>query len=449
MAMKFVLKNIGVALHKMNGKATAPLPQVEKNFHSPELFKQRLVIEKRRAERLNTNASLIVLRLRRHGKRRSRNETDEDNLPRQDLAHLARMICTIIRETDAVSLHKNNTILILLPDTDTEGAQLVCEKLLKLAEKSAHLQPVAEKIKAEDIDVQIFSYPGKTNRKEPPEESGDRGPDKSEFRPDPLLAFQKASRTSFQKRYLENLNLCVSTVNGASIATSVVKVFFWDLVLRKDLLTATARALKKSMDMIGAVAGLVLFSPAMLVTAVLVKITSPGPILFKQKRLGYKGKYFTFLKFRSMYINSEDRVHQEYVKKLINGKTQEINNGSADHPYYKITTDSRITPVGRFIRKTSLDELPQLWNVLRGEMSLVGPRPPIHYEVEEYKSWHYRRILEAKPGITGLWQISDRNRTTFDEMVRLDLWYARNWSLALDMKILLKTFKVILLAEGR
>jgi lipopolysaccharide/colanic/teichoic acid biosynthesis glycosyltransferase len=149
-----------------------------------------------------------------------------------------------------------------------------------------------------------------------------------------------------------------------------------------------------------------------------------------------------------MYNHCENRIHQEYVKRLIHGKNGDINNGSQDQPFYKIKNDPRITPVGRVLRKTSIDELPQLWNVLAGEMSLVGPRPPLPYEVEEYQKWHYRRIMEAKPGITGLWQVSGRNRTTFDEMVRLDLFYARNWSLALDIKILLKTVKVMLTPNG-
>ena len=119
-----------------------------------------------------------------------------------------------------------------------------------------------------------------------------------------------------------------------------------------------------------------------------------------------------------------------------------------DKPVYKITNDPRITPIGNFLRKTSIDELPQLWNVLKGEMSLVGPRPPIPYEVEEYQVWHYRRLLEAKPGITGLWQVSGRNKTTFDEMVRLDLKYSRNWTFGLDLKILFKTIKVMFTKEG-
>jgi lipopolysaccharide/colanic/teichoic acid biosynthesis glycosyltransferase len=127
------------------------------------------------------------------------------------------------------------------------------------------------------------------------------------------------------------------------------------------------------------------------------------------------------------------------VSNLIKGNLEKINQGDEKKPVFKMKTDHRITKVGKFIRKTSLDELPQFWNVLRGEMSLVGPRPPIIYEIEKYEPWHLRRVLEMKPGITGLWQVEGRNTTTFNEMVRLDLRYVRDWSIWLDIKILFKT----------
>jgi lipopolysaccharide/colanic/teichoic acid biosynthesis glycosyltransferase len=164
--------------------------------------------------------------------------------------------------------------------------------------------------------------------------------------------------------------------------------------------------------------------------------------------MGYKGKSFTFLKFRSMYIDGNEQIHKDYVKKLINGQNQEINMGSSDKPTYKIANDPRITRIGRILRKTSLDEVPQLINVLFGQMSLVGPRPPIPYEVEMYKGWHLQRILEVKPGVTGLWQIEGRSSTTFDEMVRMDLQYVRKKSIRTDLKIILKTFTVVFKTEG-
>jgi len=206
--------------------------------------------------------------------------------------------------------------------------------------------------------------------------------------------------------------------------------------------------LKRVMDIVGSLIGLMLFSPLMLITAVAIKITSPGPTIFKQFRLGKKGLRFRFYKFRSMHWNADDSIHREYVNSLIQGDLKKINQGDKETPLYKMKSDPRVTLVGKIIRKTSIDELPQFFNVLKGEMSLVGPRPPIPYEIEKYKPWHLRRILEVKPGITGLWQVDGRSRTSFDGMVRLDLRYAQNWSLWLDLKILLKTVRAVIRPQG-
>ncbi len=165
-------------------------------------------------------------------------------------------------------------------------------------------------------------------------------------------------------------------------------------------------------------------------------------------RLGLKGRRFPFYKFRSMYTNIDDRIHREYVANLIQGNLEKINKGKRGDSFFKMKDDPRVTPLGKFIRQTSLDELPQLFNVLKGHMSLVGPRPPLPYEVERYKPWHLRRILEMKPGITGLWQVSGRSKTTFDEMVRLDLRYVQNWSIWLDLKILIKTVWEVIHPKG-
>lgn len=209
-----------------------------------------------------------------------------------------------------------------------------------------------------------------------------------------------------------------------------------------------ARFCKRTLDIIGALMGLILFAPIMIAAALAVKLSSPGPVIFSQIRIGQKGKRFKFYKFRSMYTDSDDHCHREYVSGLIEGKHEELNQGADGEPCYKIKNDGRITPLGRMLRRLSIDELPQLFNVLKGEMSLVGPRPPIPYEVEKYKPWHLRRILEIQPGITGLWQVEGRSRTSFNEMVRLDLRYLKNWSLWLDIKILLKTVKAVFAAKG-
>jgi lipopolysaccharide/colanic/teichoic acid biosynthesis glycosyltransferase len=203
-------------------------------------------------------------------------------------------------------------------------------------------------------------------------------------------------------------------------------------------------ALKRSIDIAGSLAGLILSSPLLLAIAILIKATSKGPVLFRQRRIGKFGKEFDFLKFRSMAVNCDSRIHQQYIQQLIQQKV----DAKKSNGVFKIVNDPRITPVGRFLRKSSLDELPQFLNVLMGHMSLVGPRPPIPYEVSSYKCWHRRRVIEVKPGITGLWQVYGRSRTTFDEMVRLDLRYIRQQSILLDLKIILKTPQAILSGSG-
>ncbi len=146
--------------------------------------------------------------------------------------------------------------------------------------------------------------------------------------------------------------------------------------------------------------------------------------------------------------NNDPKIHREFVQRFIAGKDEKQAKNEAEPVVYKITNDPRITSVGKFLRKTSLDEFPQFWNVLRGEMSLVGPRPPVPYEFEVYDLWHRRRVLEVKPGVTGLWQVSGRSRTCFDDMVRLDLRYSQSWSLWLDLKILIATPRAVFTSEG-
>ena len=199
--------------------------------------------------------------------------------------------------------------------------------------------------------------------------------------------------------------------------------------------------LKRLMDVIGSLLALVVLAPVFAAVAVAIRCSSKGPILFRQRRVGHRGLPFNLLKFRSMYVNSDASIHRDYVKKLVAGKAekQSANGNGTGYGVYKLTSDPRITRVGAFLRRFSLDELPQFINVLMGEMSLVGPRPPLAYEVEDYALWHRRRLLEAKPGITGLWQVNGRNRIAFDDMVRLDLMYAKTWSPWLDLKILLRT----------
>jgi len=207
------------------------------------------------------------------------------------------------------------------------------------------------------------------------------------------------------------------------------------------------RIAKRLIDIMGSIFGLILFSPLIIIVTFGIKLTSRGPILFRQKRIGLLGKPFYMLKFRSMNHNSSEKIHREYIKNLLSDSTNCQKN--ADHIVeYKAQVDQRTTLIGRFLRKTSLDELPQLINVLKGEMSLVGPRPHPIYEVEKYKIWHYRRLI-IKPGITGLSKVHVRcTPENYDEAMRFDLRYIENWSLLLDLKILLKTIPLVLCGKG-
>jgi lipopolysaccharide/colanic/teichoic acid biosynthesis glycosyltransferase len=185
----------------------------------------------------------------------------------------------------------------------------------------------------------------------------------------------------------------------------------------------------------------------LILIAILVKLFSPGPVLFRQIRAGKNGTPFTFYKFRTMKHNIDDTLHREYATNFIGGKELRLRDERNDRKIYKMPDDPRITPIGRVLRRTSLDELPQLFNVLKGDMSLVGPRPPIAYELTIYKEWHKRR-LKAKPGITGLWQVSGRSSVPFHDMVLLDLYYINRWNLSLDIEIILKTIPVVLCGKG-
>jgi len=206
--------------------------------------------------------------------------------------------------------------------------------------------------------------------------------------------------------------------------------------------------IKRTVDVTGSLLALALCSPLFLAIAVAIKATSKGPVFFSQQRVGQFGQCFTFLKFRSMHVNNDHLVHQKFVTELIASETGSGTPGGSGPGIYKLKDDKRITRVGKFLRRTSLDELPQLVNVLFGEMSLVGPRPAIPYELAAYQTWHRRRVLEAKPGITGVWQVMGRSRVKFDEMVRMDLRYAMAWSPWLDLKILMLTPLAVIRGSG-
>jgi lipopolysaccharide/colanic/teichoic acid biosynthesis glycosyltransferase len=207
-------------------------------------------------------------------------------------------------------------------------------------------------------------------------------------------------------------------------------------------------SIKRLIDILGSASALLVCLPLLWIIGLSIKATSRGPVLFSQTRVGQYGARFILLKFRTMSVDIDRSVHKRFVTTLIADKEESEPSAENGERVYKLTNDKRITPVGRFLRRTSLDELPQFVNVLRGEMSLVGPRPAVRYEVAAYQTWHRRRVLEFKPGVTGLWQVSGRSKVKFDDMVRMDLRYATSWSLWLDLKILALTPIAVIRGTG-
>jgi exopolysaccharide biosynthesis polyprenyl glycosylphosphotransferase len=343
------------------------------------LFQRMLSLERRRSERAGTRFALVLVNL----------EKLSDTINTSTAEQIARAIGLSMRETDIAGWYRqSSTIGIILTALNETTQEILDSAVIARIRRTLSLSLDPVQMKRIRISCHLF--------------------------PD------------------ENSGISSSESGSMFYPNDRKKVF-------KDNLAAV---IKKALDVSGSLAALLILSPLFLIIGALIKLTSPGPVFFRQTRIGQCGKEFSFLKFRSMYVNSDPAIHQEYVRKLIERKIDDSNGA------YKIKHDPRVTPVGRFLRKSSLDELPQFMNVLRGEMSLVGPRPPIPYEFEEYSLWHRRRVLEAKPGITGAWQVDGRSRTSFDEMVRMDLRYIRNQSFWLDVKILLKTPFAVLRGDG-
>jgi lipopolysaccharide/colanic/teichoic acid biosynthesis glycosyltransferase len=349
-------------------------------------FRRLLCHERKRSERSRKSFLLMLIR----------HKDPKANAEQVTLGRVVRPLGTLIRETDTLgwfeSDHTLGVIFTELGDAELGAAvQSIESKVLTALHRALSANYV------KNLEISIYSYP----------QSWRDG--------------------------------------GLSIA--------FDPVLYPDLFDLdenkrTSLFLKRLMDIVGSVCALVLLSPVFGILAALVKLTSRGPVFFRQQRLGQFQVPFAFLKFRSMYVTTDAEIHRQYIKSFIAGRAEPNATRGQQRRVYKLTNDPRITRIGKFMRRTSLDEIPQFWNVLVGQMSLVGPRPPINYEIEEYEIWHRRRLLEAKPGITGLWQVHGRSRTTFDDMVRLDLRYSRICSPLSDLKILLRTPRAVFSGDG-
>lgn len=265
----------------------------------------------------------------------------------------------------------------------------------------------------------------------------------SEIRPqllfDTMVKCGRGSRVTF--RVVPNLLNCIprKTYVEQLGAVPMVRLF-------EEPLSGSARIFKRGVDLIVSSLILLFTAPLWLIIAVAIKLESRGPLLYRQERVGMDGHIFQIYKFRSMLDDVEvDDAHREYMARMIKGQGG-VNLGAEEKPHYKFINGDRLTRVGALLRRLSLDELPQIFNVFKGEMSLVGPRPPIPYEVECYETWHRKR-LDVKPGLTGLWQVSGRYRLSFQQMVQLDIYYIENWSPWLDLKIILKTLPALFMKE--
>jgi lipopolysaccharide/colanic/teichoic acid biosynthesis glycosyltransferase len=348
-----------------------------------EEFVSLLYLERRRAERAKTRYVLMLLDVKY-----------AIEAKRCTSAQIARTLCEIMRETDVIGWYVQDSLIGII---GTEIGQASAQEVRKA---------LSEKFRRALL---------------------------------PTLGSQEASLLVVSFHFFPE-----DCENGSS--TDSPNLALYPDLRRGGISQKIALGVKRAMDISGSALALIVLSPLFGAVALAVKMTSKGPVLFRQQRLGHYGEKFTLLKFRSMRTDCDIRIHQEYVRQFIAGRS--LGGGNGKSPVFKIQKDPRVTPIGYFLRRTSLDELPQFWNVLVGKMSLVGPRPPVEYEFKAYDMWHRRRVLEVKPGITGLWQVEARSSIQFDDMVRLDLKYARKWTIWLDLNILLQTPAAVISGNG-
>lgn len=358
-------------------------------FLDQDSFVRVLRLERKRTERSHRRFVLMLLEAR---------GLFNSGASRDAVDRVVRMLAHATRETDIKGWYRQDSIIgVIFTEIGASDGMSIANALLKKVSNTLCATLSIEEIN--ELKLSVHVYPEHWNA------NGQSGPRDLAFYPD------------------------LDQANEAKPVSHIIK---------------------RCIDIVGSLCALLLAAPVFIIIAILIKLTSKGPVLFRQQRVGQYGRAFTFLKFRSMYFKNDHTIHQEYVKRLIDGAAAnvELKNGSPEaHNVYKLTDDPRVTPFGRFLRRSSLDELPQFLNVLMGSMSLVGPRPPLPYELECYEMWHKRR-LTVKPGITGPWQVGGRSRTTFDEMVRMDLRYSRDWSVWGDIKILSQTPRAVLSGAG-
>ncbi|MDW8262481.1 MAG: sugar transferase [Phycisphaerales bacterium] len=359
-----------------------------RDLYTPRQMAGLLQRERARADRHEREFALVVLRLR--------NDAGEWSILR-----LARVLLDVARTTDEVGRYDDDAVACILPDTDAGGAWFFARRACSMARRRG-LDPICT----------VYAYPSAWT---PGEEDdrlsvGRRGPSRG----------KAPSADSFDSRLRDEIPPS-DDQDVAPLAPMFVRPTPW---------------WKRLIDVVAASCGVVVLSPVLLAVAALIKVTDPqGPVLFKQRRAGLGGKPFTIYKFRTM------RTDAEAMKRQLAALNEQ------DGPAFKITNDPRVTPIGRFLRRTSLDELPQLFNVLKGDMSLVGPRPLPVEESDGCDRWHRRR-LDVAPGLTCIWQVHGRSRVTFDEWARMDIRYIRRRRLWHDLSLLVQTIPAVLLRRG-
>jgi len=346
--------------------------------------------------------SLILIDLSLVNSKRIARKMDKERI----LRIIAQVMNKSSRETDLKGWFDDHTIAILLPHTPYAGAEALCNKLINLSK--ARLTDCLQNDFPLENCFAITSYPHIFD---------DDNNSKSELTGNHSNKSDKLLLPLFPHKFNTSYSVIIQ------------------------------KAIKRLTDMIGSSLGIILFLPAFIIIGLVIKLTSSGPILFKQKRVGLNGKTFTFLKFRSMYHDCDQDVHQEHVRRLADEEITLIENGKDQLFSCKLQNDERATRLGKFLRHTSLDELPQLFNVLKGDMSLVGPRPYPVYQTENCTIWQHSR-LTIKPGITGLAQLYGRYNTAYTDTYRLDLQYIKKSSLWLDFKILIKTMPLVISGRG-
>ncbi|MBN1868789.1 sugar transferase [Candidatus Sumerlaeota bacterium] len=370
-------------------------------LYSTEQFHDLLDRERGRSDRNSHGFALVIFELR----------SDKRN---EQALTLGKMFVGRMRATDTAGWIDSHRVGVFLPETHQDGARTFADHICRdVATRDA--RPPAYTIRTYPSQHASGSGPRAGGRRE--DESSSRREENAERHPSAVATGNRNAESP-----------AVACGGGRETASDD----------RQEILKLCAAPIpkwKRGIDVVGALTGLILCAPLMCLVTALIKIVSPGPVFFRQERVGHLGRRFSMWKFRTMHVDNDVSAHRDYLVDLIHDEGE-------DKPMVKREDNPNIIRFGRILRAASIDEIPQLFNVLRGEMSLVGPRPPIPYEAEEYLRWHANR-LETVPGMTGLWQVSGKNRLTFKEMVRLDIRYARTMNLWQDVRILLKTFPVV------